>query len=145
MIAQLPVTQAMVKLITGATGHPCGHGALPTDAAGAPVPPPYYVLHPVQFTPDGAPLADMAEDASLIYQVTCVGVQTDQGESLADRVRAAVLGRSPVTGVWQHPLTVPGVTCYGRSIDLDAGTVPDPADAIVSYVIRFRIDCTPTT
>jgi hypothetical protein len=143
MITRLPVTKALIALITDSTGHPCGHGRLPT-AEGNPLPPPYYVVHALPFVPEGAPMTDLNEDACLYYQVTCVAEQDDQAESMADRLRTVVLGRDPVTLQWTHPLTVDGARCYRRRADTDAGITSVPADVIVTYVIRFSFDFTST-
>ncbi|WP_329492525.1 hypothetical protein OG618_37160 (plasmid) [Kitasatospora sp. NBC_01246] len=143
MIARLPVTRALAALLAAATGRPCGVGALPRTDAGAPEALPYCVLHPLPWDVQGAPFSDRSEDASALYQAVCVAETTEQAEWLADRVRAAVLERDRVTGRWLHQLDLqPGVTCRGRSIDIDAGTEQAPGDGIVDYMIRFRLDLT---
>ncbi|MFI8085933.1 hypothetical protein ACIF6L_34725 [Kitasatospora sp. NPDC086009] len=145
MIARRPVTKAVAKLLTEAVGRPCGPGVLPRTGTG-PVPPPYTVLHPAGWTVQGAPMSDLSEDASAVYQVVCVAESTDQAEWLADRARAGVLERDPSTGLWRYPLDLPaGVICRGRSLDVDVGTDPVPGDGIVDYMIRFRFDLTTRT
>lgn len=149
MIARLPVTMAVSALLTSATGRPVGRSRKPLNVA-----PPYYLLDSVVTTLAGAPFSDMNEDASFIYQVTGVsgpdpddpdsfGV-ADQAEWLADKAREAVLGRDPASGLWLHPLTIPGARVIGRSLDIEAGATNDPGDAIMSYVQRFRFDLTST-
>ncbi|MFJ2780290.1 hypothetical protein [Kitasatospora sp. NPDC087315] len=145
MIARRPVTKALVVLLADATGKPCGNGSLPRTSTG-PVPPPYTVLHLVGWDVQGAPMSDLSEDASALYQAVCVGETTDQVEWLADRVLAAVLERDPVTGRWRYPLVLPaGVVCRGRLLDVDTGTDPVPGDGIVNDMIRFRLDLTSRT
>lgn len=154
MIERRVVTLAVAGLLATASGKPVGRGRLPYSQDGTPIVPPYYVLYSVDTTLDGAPLADANEDASLVYQVTSVSgpdgttsgqAFEDQVEWLADTARKAVLGRDPATGLWLHPLTVTGYQCMGRGLDTEPGAVPDPADGIISYVQRFRLDWTPTT
>lgn len=148
MIARLPVTMALSALLASATDLPVGRGSKPTTAA-----PPYFLLYAMPAELSGAPLADEHEDASLVYQVTSVsgpdplkqdsrGV-ADQAEWMADKVRTAILGRDPTTGLWLWPLTIPGAKVIGRSLDTEPGGSSDPADAIMSYVQRFRLDLTP--
>ena len=139
MIERRPITAALAVLLATATGKPCGTGTLPRTPAGATVAPPYTVLQPLDFDVSGAPFTDLSEDAEAIYQVTCVATTTEQAEWLSDRVRKGVLGRDPVTRQWLHPIDVPGVACRSRESESDAGTDNTPGDAIVSYVIRFRI------
>ncbi|WP_097964954.1 hypothetical protein [Streptomyces sp. or20] len=148
MIARLPVTMALSALLASATNLPVGRGSKPLNAA-----PPYFLLHAMPAALSGAPLADENEDASLVYQVTSVsgpdpskqdsrGV-ADQAEWMADKARTAILGRDPATGLWLRPLTIPGANVIGRSLDTEPGGSSDPADAIMSYVQRFRFDLTP--
>ncbi|MEU5660076.1 hypothetical protein ABZ802_31335 [Streptomyces sp. NPDC047737] len=148
MIARLPVTMAVSALLASATNLPVGRGSKPAG-----VNPPYYLLYALPAELSGAPLADENEDASYVYQVTSVsgpdptkpdsrGV-ADQAEWMADKARTAFLGRDPVTGLWLRTLTVPGVKVTGRSLDVEAGGTNDPADAIMSYVQRFRVALTP--
>lgn len=144
MIARRPVTAALRSLIADATGLPCGRGSVPMSRGSA-VEPPYYVLTAVDTVLGGPPLADTNDDADLVYQVTCVAEGSEQAELLADDVRAAVLGRDPGTGAWLNALGVPGVSCMGRELDTEPGETSDPADGIISYVIRFRLCLTPAT
>lgn len=148
MIARLPVTMALSALLASATNLPVGRGSKPPNVA-----PPYLLLYAMPAELSGAPLADEHEDASLVYQVTSVsgpdpskqdsrGI-ADQAEWMADKVRTAILGRDPVTGLWIRSLTIPGVKVIGRSLDTEPGGSSDPADAIMSYVQRFRFDLTP--
>jgi len=149
VIDRLPVTMALSTLLASATSLPVGRGNKPADTD-----PPYYLLYAMPAELSGAPLADEHEDASFVYQVTSVsgpdpskpdsrGV-ADQAEWMADKARKAFLGRDPVTGLWLRTLTIPGVKVTGRSLDVEAGGTNDPADAIMSYVQRFRLDLTST-
>ncbi|MEV8101067.1 hypothetical protein [Streptomyces sp. NPDC088135] len=149
MIQRLPVTMALSALLTSATGLPVGRGRKPKDTS-----PPYYLLYTVPADVSGAPFSDLNEDAALVYQVTSVsgpdpsdpdshGV-ADQAEWMADKARTALLGRDPATGLWLHPLAVPGARVIGRTLDTEPGATNDPSDAIMSYVQRFRLDLTST-
>ncbi|MET7792047.1 MULTISPECIES: hypothetical protein [Streptomyces] len=147
MIARLPVTLALSKLLADATKRPVGRSRKPLNTA-----PPYYLLDSIVTILDGAPFTDRNEDASFIYQVTSVsgpdpkdpdsfGV-ADQAEYMADKAREAFLGRNPATGLWLYTLTIPGARNIARSLDIEAGATNDPGDAIMSYVQRFRFDLT---
>ncbi|MGW1468552.1 hypothetical protein ACWCPT_29925 [Streptomyces sp. NPDC002308] len=147
MIDRRPFTTALAALLVSATGMPVGRGRMP-DAA-----PPYLLLYSLDGATTGAPFADEHEDASFVYQVTCVSGPdpsrpgsagaVDQVEWLADKVKRAVLGRDTGTGRWAVPLAIPGVKVMCRDPDVEPGATNDPADAIISYVIRFRFDLTP--
>jgi hypothetical protein len=136
-------TDALAALLGTATGKPCGTGAAPMVGASA-AEPPYTVVHALPLTLSGAPFSDLNEDASTLYQVDCVARQHQQAEWLADRARTGVLGRD-TAGAWLYDLSLPGWTCYARSLDLDAGTDTDVAAGVVSYVLRFRLEWTRST
>jgi hypothetical protein len=154
VIARRPVTIALAALITTATGKPCGVLEIPSPVAPATrVDPPYYVLYSLDGGVGGPPFIDAAEDASFVYQVTCVSGPdpvigtsrgtTEQAEWLADTVKAAILARDEDTGRWINPLTVAGVSCMCRELDTEPGATSHAGDAIIDYVIRFRFDLTP--
>ncbi|MFJ3699493.1 hypothetical protein ACIPW9_36115 [Streptomyces sp. NPDC090052] len=146
MIDRLPVTLAVQALLTSVTGMPVGLGRAPQSA------PPYYLLYSIDTTVGGPPLDDMNGDLALIYQITSVSGPTpgstqsygieEQAEWLADKARRALLERDLVTGVWLHPLTVPGAKNTARALETEPGGTNDPSDAIISYVQRFRLDLT---
>lgn len=142
MIERRLVTAGFVALVAGGTGLACGRGGVPMSG-GVGAEPPYYVVHSIDFMMEGAPLADENEGAEAVYQVTCVGTGSEQVEQLADDAHRVVLGRDPDTGAWAHLLDVPGVSCMSRSLDTEPGESPDPADGIISYVIRFKLCLTP--
>lgn len=147
MIERRPFTTALAATLATKTGMPVGRGRMPDAKA------PYYVLYSLDATTSGAPLADENEDASFVYQVTCVSGpdparpgsagSVDQAEWLVDKAKTALLGRNFTTGQWSSPITVPGVHIMCRSVDVEPGGTNDPTDAIISYVIRFRFDLTP--
>ncbi|MGW1409481.1 hypothetical protein [Streptomyces sp. NPDC002403] len=147
MIPRRSVTTALTALLTSATGLPVGQGRMPQAK------PPYYLLYSLDTGLDGPPLADTLDDLVVVYQVTSVSGPDparpasmgtlDQAELLADKARAAILGRDPVSGEWLHPLTIPGVKVMGRSLDTEPGGTNDPTDGIISYVQRFRLALTP--
>jgi hypothetical protein len=143
------VTNAFVTMLATGTGHAVGRGKAPAGVSE----PPYYVVDALTTELSGAPLADEHEDASLVYQVTSVSGPDperpessgalDQAEWMADKARRVVLQRHPTTGLWLHPLTVAGYKVRGRELETEPGGTNDPADAIISYVQRFRLDLTP--
>ncbi|MFH9389884.1 hypothetical protein [Streptomyces albidoflavus] len=146
MIARLPVTMAMSALLTSASGLPVGRGQQPGK------PPPYYLLYSLDTQLGGPPFADMNDDVTFVYQVTCVSGpdparpnsagSADQGEWMADKAREAFLGRDPATGLWLYPIVVPGAKVTDRRLDVEAGATSDPGDAIMSYVLRPAISLT---
>ncbi|MFI1161362.1 hypothetical protein [Streptomyces sioyaensis] len=150
MIERRTVTNALAALLGTATSLPVGKSVLPSTPANATA---YYVLTPLDSTLGGAPYADASEDMSLVIQVTSVSAPDktrpgsagtlEQAEGLADKARAAFLARNPTTGQWTNALTVAGVACMCRELEIEAGAMNDPADGIISYVQRFRFDLTP--
>jgi hypothetical protein len=147
VIERLPFSLAVAALLRQVSGKPVGRGRQPDDVA-----PPYYLLYALPATRSGAPYSDLNEDASFVYQVTCVsgpdptkpashGV-ADQAEWLADKANETFLGRDPATGLWLHDLSAPGIKVMGRSMDVEAGGTSDPGDAIMDYVLRYRFDLT---
>lgn len=148
MILRRPVSMALAALLASASGRPVGRGKQPAGAGQH-----YYLLYSLDTTLDGPPLADTNDDMSPVYQVTSVSGpdpskpgtvgDPDQVEWMADKAREAFLGRDPATGLWLHPLVIPGVSVIGRALDIEAGATNDPTDGIISYVQRFRLDLTP--
>lgn len=148
MIRRRLVGKAVAHTLTTASGLPVGHGAIPPGAE-----PPYYLLHVVDTVLSGPPLADENLDMSVVYQVTAVTgpapsipgshASAEQAEWMADTARAAFLARNPDTGLWLHPITVPGAYVYARSLDAEPGGSTDASDAIINNVQRFRLDLTP--
>lgn len=152
MISRGPFTDKLLQVVAEATSKPVGDATIPavgTELAA----PPYYVQYPMPAVYSGAPLTDLNEDASFVYQWTCVSgpVPGDsktrgarsQSEWLVDKLRQTLLGRDPGTGAWLHDLNIPGAKVYCRELDSEAGATNDPGDAIISYVIRVRFDLTP--
>ncbi|MEV6146433.1 hypothetical protein [Streptomyces sp. NPDC051992] len=147
MIPRRSVTAGLTALLTSATGFPVGQGRMPQAK------PPYYLLYSLDTGLDGPPLADTLDDLVVVYQVTSVSGPDpsrpasmgtlDQAELLADKARAAILGRDPVSGEWLHPLTIPGIKVMCRELDVEPGGTNDPTDGIISYVQRFRLALTP--
>lgn len=138
MIDRREVLAGAVTMLTDAQEKPVGSGRIPD---GNP-PPPYYVLGFVGHAVDGAPYSDLNEDASTVIQITCIAQQTDQALWLADKASRAFLERDPATGQWLHPITVAGADVYCREVDSEPGDTSDPSAAIVSYVLRIRLDLT---
>lgn len=147
MIDRRKVTAALAALLTAETGMPVGQGRMPKAN------PPYYLLYSVDTSVSGAPFADESEDISFVYQVTSVSGpdpakpssagSLDQAEWLADKARAAILRRDPVSGQWAAAITIPGARVMGRALETEPGATSDPNDGIISYVQRFRFDLTP--
>ncbi|MEW1661125.1 hypothetical protein [Streptomyces sp. NPDC093707] len=141
MIDRARVTEALRAMLATATGKPCGLGQLPFFG-GKSAPLPYTALYPQGGPVGGAPLADRAEDARLVCQVTVVATRTDQAEWLADRVRQAMLGRTS-TGGWVSPILVPGVYVWARELLTDGGVTPEESGShVVTGVHRYELSIT---
>ena len=149
MIRSRPFTDALAAALEAGSGKPVGKGRHPEGQ-----PDNYYVLWRIDRTTSGAPFSDLNEDATLIYQVTCVsapdpadpdsfGVQS-QLEWLEDKAREVILGRDPVTRTWLHDINAPGIRIMARRPDIEAGGTSDPADGIMSSASRFAFDLTST-
>ncbi|MEW2393068.1 hypothetical protein AB0933_32375 [Streptomyces venezuelae] len=148
MIERRPVTTALQALLATLTGFPVGKGAVPLNAAGKPVPPPYTLLYSLDATDADHTLADNSKAVVLDYQATFVSGPVpgqpdsrgglDQAEWMADRGRKVVERPADGSSGYTHPLPVSGAHCYHREAR-GAGGTSDPTDAIITSVIRFRL------
>ncbi|MEU5683590.1 hypothetical protein [Streptomyces venezuelae] len=86
----------------------------------------------------GAPLADKAEDAHFVYQVTVVADREDQADWLADRVRRAVLDRGD-SGQWVNQIEAPGTDIWARQLLLDDGLDGAGEAGVVTAVQRYEL------
>ncbi|MCX5000989.1 hypothetical protein [Streptomyces longwoodensis] len=149
MIKSRVFTDAYATTLTNVSGKPVGRGRQPDGRPDA-----YYILWRVDRQTSGAPFTDLNEDATLIYQVTCISAPdtTDpdshgaqnQLEWLEDKAREVTLARDPATGLWLHTITAPGIKVMGRRADAEAGGTSDPTDGIMSSALRFAFDLTST-
>jgi hypothetical protein len=148
MIDRGPVTEAVEALLATLTGKPVGLITVPLDPdTGAPYPPPYTLLYPLDHTADDGTLGDRHRAAVSDYQATFVsgpapGHPDSQGTGvqsqwLADKGRKVIERPADGSPGYAHPLTIPGVDCYRREAR-EAGATSDPGDAIITSVIRFR-------
>ncbi len=142
MIPSRVFTDALITTLATASGEIVGHGRQPDGN-----PSRYYILHRVARQTSGAPFSDLNEDATLVYQVTSVsgpdsdapasfGVQS-QLEWMEDKAREVFLGRDPVTRLWLHDITAPGIKVMGRRPGAEPGGTPDATDGIMSSYSRF--------
>lgn len=152
MIEKRLVTNWFVETLAAGSGLPVGRGRQPATAEH----PPYYLVYSVDTTTGGAPLADLNEEASLVYQVTSVSgpdpdveqstATQDQTEWMADKARSTFLARDPATGLWLRAFTVPGVSCMTRTLEAEwggqPGGTPEQESGIMTYVQRFRFALT---
>lgn len=149
MIDSRVFTKALAAALAAGTGKPVGRGRRPDGN-----PDHYYILYRVDRDTGGAYFTDLNEDATLTYQVTCVSAKNvglpdsfgtqDQLEWLEDKAREVILGRHPVTRVWLHDISVPGIRVLARRADVEAGGTPDPTDGIMSSASRFAFDLSST-
>ncbi|WP_316749233.1 hypothetical protein [Streptomyces herbicida] len=140
---RLPLTQALVDVLTAGTGRPCGLTVLPRATDGGPAAFPYLILDSLPGEFSGPSFANWHADATWTYQATSVGERADQVQWLGDRVRAALFDRTP--GGWRTDIPVAGMRVIDRELTYDADG--DPIDgsqgSIVTYVQRFTITVTP--
>lgn len=152
MIEKRLVTNWVVATLGAASGMPVGRGRQPTDGKA----PPFHLVYSLDINLGGAPLADLNEQASPVYQITHVSgpdpavaestTSQEQLEWMADKARTAFLGRNPATGLWLYPFTVPGVSCMSRTLEIEPGGIPggtpEQESGIMTYVQRFRFGLT---
>lgn len=148
MIERRLVTASLKALIAELTGRPVGIRTVPLDSVGRQVAPPYTLLYPLDHIVDDQTLADQNVTAMSEYQATFVsGPQPgapdsrggdEQAQWLADRGRQVIARPADGSPGYQHPLTIPGVTCWRREA-VEAGGTSEANDAIITSVIRFRL------
>lgn len=113
----------------------------------APVPPPtdkpYAILYAI---PGGGawgpPLFDHTQGGIAVYQATYVGQRRDQVETLRDRLRRVVLGRT-ATGTYLTAISPAGLAVIDRDLDADAGVSSDAGHLLWTAVDRYRLTTTP--
>lgn len=97
----------------------------------------YYVLYPLPGGVFDGPLGCPDDDASLIWQVTCVGATARQCEAAVDRANSVLVGQ---------PLTIPGRYVTRVQADMAGGgvrrddTVQPP---VFIATPRYRVDSVP--
>lgn len=98
---------------------------------------PYVVVYRIPGGDSYGTLADLNEDAELIYQVTCVGLNRAQAEWLVDKVTDVVL----LTG-----FTVTGRTIAQVTVEDYAGVIVDREvdPHLFTATPRYRIFTTPS-
>lgn len=139
-VSRLQVTKAVRALLETGTGKPCGHGRLPTTAAGAAATAPYTVLYLVGGDLSGPPLGDDGDTAELLYQVTSVGgARPDQAEWMGDKACEVLVGKTPA-GAFLHPLEVAGLRVLARRLAEDVGVSSE--GGTVSHVARYTVTVT---
>lgn len=130
-----PVTAALVAFLAALTGRPVGEATAPL-VNGLPAVPPYAIVYPLAGgTTWGPMLEGPDEGAQLPYQITSVGLRSDQATWMADKVRQAILGRT--NGSLTSPLVVPGVTVLDREFSAYGGQ--DREGDVVSVPDTFLI------
>lgn len=148
MIDRQYVTDGVIALLAAVTGKPVGERTVPIDPdTGKPIPPPYTLLDPLDHVTDDNTLADAHTTAISDYQATFVsgpvpGVPDSRGgprqaQWLADRGRKVVSRPADGSPGYANALTIPGVDCYRREAR-EVGGTSDPADGIITSVIRYR-------
>ena len=137
------VSLAVAAAVSAGTGRSCGYGTAPT-ASSLPTAAtlPYTVLYPLGQVSSGPPFGDANADSRVLFQVTSIATTAEQVEWMADKVRAALLGRSPKGSGFGTPITIAGGTVMDRSLEKEeGGTV---SGGVYSYVQRYVITVTST-
>lgn len=148
MIERQYVTDGVIALLAALTGKPVSERTVPVDpATGKPIPPPYTLVDPLDHRTDDNTMADAHTTAVSDYQATFVsgpvpGVPDSRGgprqaQWMADRGRKVLERPTDGSPGYEHSLNIPGVGCYRREAH-EAGGTSDPADGIITSVIRFR-------
>jgi hypothetical protein len=138
-----PITAAVLVALR-TLSFEVGDGVAPRPAAGDAQPQmPYLVLYSIDGGGfDGPVFLAPEADATLVYQVDAVGERRDQVETLADRVRGCLIGRSSSTGAFTTALTPSGYKVMDRAADGSPGGV-DREGQVFSSAQRFAITVTP--
>ncbi|MCX4761911.1 hypothetical protein OG562_13185 [Streptomyces sp. NBC_01275] len=134
------VSLAVQTMLASATTRSCGYGTAPTSSStptGATIP--YSVLYPLGITTSGPAFGDADADARVLFQVTCVASTAEQAEWMADKVRAAILGRS-AKGDFVNAVVVAGCAVIGRELDKEEGVTV--SGGVYSYVQRYVLTVT---
>ncbi len=152
--ARLDITEALLAMLTAATGRPVGDHTSPDDTPRLDAPAaqlqeafPYCIVYSVDGGSfDGPPLGAPAADTGFSYQITSVGLRRDQAEWMADLVRRCILAQN-VNGNWQVNIKSP----VGWSVaDRLSGGAPsgimiegEPPYRVYSTAERYTIQVTP--
>jgi len=89
--------------------------------------------------PDGPPWSDDEADATLTFQLDAVGKRRDQAQWLADRLRAAVLGRTGPN--WTNAVSVSGWVSADRRTTGQYGRVDrEGSPRFELYVARAQYE-----
>lgn len=136
--AVVDVLDAELKTFDGgAPENPGGQGWGWQDTPGGSTFKAYYVVYPLPGGVFDGPLGCPDDDASLIFQVTCVGSTRPQCEAAADRALSLLVGQ---------PLTIAGRYVTRVQADMAQGgarrddTVQPP---VFIATPRFRVDSVP--
>ncbi|HEX9991353.1 MAG TPA: hypothetical protein VGB14_00355 [Acidimicrobiales bacterium] len=129
------VTQALIDMLAAATTRPVGD--LDRPPAGVE---PFAVVYPIPGGSSDGPAQWPHADVDRVYQVSSVGKDRWQAEWMADKVRAAILGRNG-NGAYVNPITVDGVVVFER--DEYAQGAPIREGALVSIGDRYVLRTTP--
>lgn len=139
----LIVCKNVKTLIGTVTDKPTFFGRLPKDPTDIPTPP-YsiiYLLPSPALT--GPPLVDPDEDADLLFQVTYVGEDANGALWLADRGRAAMVGKDDA-GAYLHALDAgDALKIERRKHEGSGGT--DEVGGKVTFAERYSVSVTPVT
>lgn len=147
-LARTPIDKALVIALRVGTQRPVEIMEAPKAPGNGPLLP-YAILYPLPGGSfDGPPLSDPHADVTFSYQVTSVGKTAEQCQSMADRVRATMLGRK--NGAFVKAISNPsGVKIMDRAPDGGPGGIDratgaaDTDNVVFSVPERYLITVTP--
>lgn len=139
------VTTALIGMLATATERPCGdHASPPTGVLADGY---TYVYSIDGGSYDGSPFWSPEADATLVYQVTSVGLSRAHAEWLADRVRLTMTSRSSDGGFQVAFPALAGMTVIHRAPDgTSPGVIPEgpPENRVYNIPERYRISVVST-
>lgn len=127
-----PHIDAIISALS-ATTIPIGDGEAPQNTE-----PPYAILYLVSGLPPEGPLDDWQADLTLQFQLTCVGVTSEQARLVADLCSAVMV---------KENISIPGrrvmfIQQDGYTRDMrEERSIPNP---IFSTVVQYIVKTTPT-
>jgi hypothetical protein len=139
------VTDALIVMVASGTARPCGDSESPPEGK---LVEGYTYVHSIDGGDfDGPPLWSPESDATLVYQVTSVGVTREHAEWIADRVRLTMLARVADGGFQVAFPVLAGMKVIHRAPDgISPGVIPEgpPENRVYSVPERYRISVVST-
>jgi hypothetical protein len=139
------VTTGLISMLATATARPCGDHGSPPDGNLADGYTYVNLIPGGEF--DGPPLWSPESDATLVYQVTSVGLEREHVEWIADRVRLTMTSRLHDGGFQVAFPVLVGMLVIHRAPDgAPPGVIPEgpPESRVYNIPERYRISVVST-